>query len=180
MASRLDSPAPLKRWAALPVSCLLALVPFASIIFAGPAAAQEAVKRVADDVYFFFDFSWSNSVFLATEEGVLLIDTRTHPREGSDLLDRVIDKAHKVHDQQPLPWHPKSQTCGRITTWGNSVFKALSDILSAWGVPSLPRFAIFISSRRTKISSPILVITTMLMKMFSGPGAGRYAFSVSS
>ena len=92
MASRMDSisRAPPKRWAALVGSSLLAFAAFAGIIFSGPAAAQEAtVERVADDIYFLFDFSGSNSVFLVTEEGVLLIDTRTHPREGSDLLDRI-------------------------------------------------------------------------------------------
>jgi hypothetical protein len=52
-----------------------------------PAVAQErvvrdvAVKQVAGDVYFLFDFNGSNSVFLVTADGVLVIDTRTHPRE---------------------------------------------------------------------------------------------------
>ena len=66
MASRLDSisRAPLKRRAALVVSSPLALVSFADIVFAGPAAAQEAIaERVADDVYFLFDFNGSNSCF---------------------------------------------------------------------------------------------------------------------
>jgi len=75
---------------------VLALLLLAGIFFSRlPAAAQEralrdaAVKQVANDVYFFFDFSGSNSVFLVTEEGVLVIDTRTHPRDGRDLLDRI-------------------------------------------------------------------------------------------
>jgi glyoxylase-like metal-dependent hydrolase (beta-lactamase superfamily II) len=122
MASRLNliSRAPLRRWAALRVSCLLVLVTFASIVFARLAAAQEAiVKRVADDVYFFFDFSGSNSVFLVTEEGVLLIDTRTHPREGSDLLDRI----RKVTDK-PVKWVINSHFHGDHHM-GNSVFKTL-------------------------------------------------------
>ena len=92
MASRLSliSRAPPKRWAALVGSSLLAFVAFAGIIFSGPAAAQDAtVERVADDVYFLFDFNGSNSVFLVTDAGVLVIDTRTHPRDGRDLLDRI-------------------------------------------------------------------------------------------
>ena len=102
MASRPDSisRAPLKRWVALAMSSLLAFVTVAGIIFPGPAAAQEAtVERVADDIYFLFDFNGSNSVFLVTDEGVLLIDARTHPREGSDLLDRI----RKVTDK-PIKW----------------------------------------------------------------------------
>ena len=75
------------------VSALLLLV---SVFFSGLPAAGQArppreaiVKQVANDIYFFFDFSGSNSVFLVTEEGVLVIDTRTHPRDGRDLLDRI-------------------------------------------------------------------------------------------
>jgi glyoxylase-like metal-dependent hydrolase (beta-lactamase superfamily II) len=107
MASRLDSisRAPLRRWVAFVLSSFLALVTFTSTIFAGSAAAQEAlVTRVADDVYFLFDFNGSNSVFLVTEKGVLLIDTRTHPREGNDLLDRI----RKVTDK-PIKWVINSQ-----------------------------------------------------------------------
>jgi hypothetical protein len=66
-----------------------ALMVLAGIALNGPqAAAQEratqtpTVKQVASDVYFFFDFNGSNAVFLVTDDGVLLIDTRTHPREG--------------------------------------------------------------------------------------------------
>ena len=120
MASRLNliSRAPPKRWAALVGSSLLAFVAFAGIIFTGPAAAQDAtVERVADDIYFLFDFSGSNSVFLVTEEGVLLIDTRTHPREGRDLLDRI----RKVTDK-PIKWVINSHFHGDHHM-GNSVFK---------------------------------------------------------
>jgi glyoxylase-like metal-dependent hydrolase (beta-lactamase superfamily II) len=115
----LISRALLKRWVALVVSSLLAFVTFAGIIFHRPAAAQEAtVERVADDIYFLFDFSGSNSVFLVTDEGVLLIDTRTHPREGSDLLDRI----RKVTDK-PIKWVINSHFHGDHHM-GNSVFKA--------------------------------------------------------
>src|SRR5262249_17620796 len=66
-----------------------ALMALAGILVPGlPPVAQEraprdvAVKQVAGDVYFLFDFEGSNSVFLVTPDGVLVIDTRTHPREG--------------------------------------------------------------------------------------------------
>jgi glyoxylase-like metal-dependent hydrolase (beta-lactamase superfamily II) len=87
------------------------------------AAAQErapreaAVKQVASDVYFFFDFDGSNAVFLVTDEGVLVIDTRTHPREGRDLLDRI----RKVTDK-PIKWVVNSHFHGDHYM-GNSVFK---------------------------------------------------------
>jgi cyclase len=90
-----------------------------------PAAAQASpppeatVRKVADDVYFFFDFSGSNAVFLVTEEGVLVIDTRTHPREGRDLLERI----RKVTDK-PIKWVINSHFHGDHYM-GNSVFKAL-------------------------------------------------------
>jgi glyoxylase-like metal-dependent hydrolase (beta-lactamase superfamily II) len=109
------------------VSCLSALVTFASIIFPGPAAAQEAtVERVADDVYFLFDFNGSNSVFLVTEEGVLLIDTRTHPREGSDLLDHI----RRVTDK-PIKWVINSHFHGDHLEFG--IQGAGSDIRHARG-----------------------------------------------
>jgi glyoxylase-like metal-dependent hydrolase (beta-lactamase superfamily II) len=103
-----------------------ALMVLAGICLAGlPAVAQEraprdaAVKQVASDVYFFFDFNGSNSVFLVTEDGVLVIDTRTHPRDGRDLLDRI----RKVTDK-PIKWVINSHFHGDHYM-GNSVFKAL-------------------------------------------------------
>jgi hypothetical protein len=84
-----------KARAGLARSTLSALLGLAALFFALPAAAQETsgreptVQQVASDVYFFFDYDGSNSVFLVTDEGVLVIDTRTHPREASDLLARI-------------------------------------------------------------------------------------------
>jgi glyoxylase-like metal-dependent hydrolase (beta-lactamase superfamily II) len=84
-------------------------------------ATQDAVvKQVADDVYFFFDFNGSNSVFLVTADGVLVIDTRTHPREGRDLLDRI----RRVTDK-PIKWVINSHFHGDHHM-GDSVFKELS------------------------------------------------------
>ena len=59
-----------------------------------PAAAQQqrsevSFKQVAPDLHFLFEYTGSNVVVLTTAEGVLVIDTRTHPREGQDLLDRI-------------------------------------------------------------------------------------------
>lgn len=89
-----------------------------------PAVAQQpatnvTVKQVASDVYFLFDFNGSNAVFLVTEEGVLLIDTRTHPRDGRDLLERI----RKITDK-PVKWVIDSHFHGDHHM-GGSVFKAL-------------------------------------------------------
>jgi cyclase len=99
---------------------LFALALFAGFVFAAaPATAQEAtVRQIADDLYFFFDFDGSNAVFLVTDEGVLLIDTRTHPRDGQDLLDRI----RKVTDK-PIKWVINSHFHGDHN-FGNAVFKA--------------------------------------------------------
>jgi len=118
--------APLNAATALMTGVVSALMFLAGIGFAAPgAAAQERaprdpiVKQLADDVYFFFDFNGSNSVFLVTQEGVLVIDTRTHPREGRDLLERI----RKVTDK-PIKWVINSHFHGDHHM-GNSVFKEL-------------------------------------------------------
>ena len=56
-------------------------------------------KQVAPDLYFLFDFDSSNAVVLTTDAGVLVIDTRQHPRDGQDLIDRI----RKVTDK-PVKW----------------------------------------------------------------------------
>ena len=91
-----------------------------------PALAQErtapipppTVKKVASDLYFFSDFAGSNSVFLVTDDGVLVIDTREHPRLGQDLIDRI----RKVTDK-PIKWVINSHFHGDHT-FGNAAFKA--------------------------------------------------------
>jgi len=56
-------------------------------------------KQVAPGLYFLFDFDSSNAVVLTTDEGVLVIDTRQHPRDGQDLIDRI----RKITDK-PIKW----------------------------------------------------------------------------
>jgi cyclase len=105
-------------WKAVSVLfCALGL--FGVVTAAGPATAQEAaVKQVASDLYFFFDYDGSNAVFLVTDEGVLLIDTRTHPHDAQDLLARI----RKVTDK-PVKWVINSHFHGDHN-FGNAVFKA--------------------------------------------------------
>jgi cyclase len=98
-----------------------------AILLALPALAQETaprppsaptVKQITSDLYFFFDYAGSNSVFLVTDQGVLVIDTRTHPRLGQDLIDRI----HKVTNK-PIKWVINSHFHGDHT-FGNAAFKA--------------------------------------------------------
>jgi len=115
---------PINARTAVMAPVVFAFLLVAGLLFSGPPAAAQAspppeVKKVTNDLYFFFDFSGSNSVFLVTEEGVLVIDTRTHPRDGRDLLDRI----RKVTDK-PVKWIINSHFHGDHYM-GNSVFKEL-------------------------------------------------------
>jgi cyclase len=111
---------------AITADAVSAFAILASVFLAGPqAAARECatrevvVRQIASNLYFLFDFEGSNSVFLVTDDGVLLIDTRTHPREGRDLLDRI----RKVTDK-PIKWVINSHFHGDHHM-GNIVFKEL-------------------------------------------------------
>jgi cyclase len=70
-----------------------------------PAAAQQGArdevvfKQVAPDLYFLYEFTGSNVVVMTTNDGVLVIDTRTHPRFGQDLVERI----RKITDK-PIKW----------------------------------------------------------------------------
>ena len=95
----------------------------ATTLLAVPAAAQQprsevSFKQVAPDLHFLFEYTGSNVVVLTTDEGVLVIDTRTHPREGQDLLDRI----RKLTDK-PVKWVINSHFHGDHH-FGNTVFKA--------------------------------------------------------
>src|SRR3954452_19392546 len=96
----------------------------AGVVFAGaPAAAQApspsevTFKQVAPDLYFLFEFTSSNAVVLTTDDGVLVIDTRQHPRDGQDLVDRI----RKITDK-PIKWVINSHFHGDHH-FGNPPFK---------------------------------------------------------
>jgi glyoxylase-like metal-dependent hydrolase (beta-lactamase superfamily II) len=95
----------------------------ATLFLALPASAQTErrveFKQVAPDLYFLFDFDSSNAVVLATDEGVLVIDTRQHPRDGQDLIDRI----RKITDK-PIKWVINSHFHGDHHL-GDPPFKAL-------------------------------------------------------
>jgi len=76
-------------------------------------------KQVAPGLYFLFDFDSSNAVVLTTDEGVLVIDTRQHPRDGQDLIDRI----RKITDK-PIKWVINSHFHGDHHL-GNPAFQKL-------------------------------------------------------
>ncbi|HEY7245309.1 MAG TPA: MBL fold metallo-hydrolase [Xanthobacteraceae bacterium] len=81
-------------------------------------AVKEIIQRqVAPDLYFLYDQTSSNSAFLVTDEGVLVVDTRQHPRDGQDLLVRI----RRITDK-PVKWVVNTHFHGDHT-YGNSVFK---------------------------------------------------------
>ena len=82
------------------------------------SSSPPAVKQVASELYFFFDYAGSNSVFLVTDDGVLVIDTREHPDLGQDLIDRIRQVTNK-----PIRWVVNSHFHGDHT-FGNAAFKA--------------------------------------------------------
>src|SRR5690348_8272332 len=110
------------------ICTLIAFALGGALLFgASPAGAQSyephtgqpaVVKQIASDLYFFYDFDGSNSVFLVTDAGVLVLDTRDHPRRGQDLLARI----RKVTDK-PIRWVINSHFHGDHT-YGNAAFQA--------------------------------------------------------
>jgi cyclase len=106
-----------------PRNAIASIALIATTLLAVPAAAQQprsevSFKQVAPDLHFLFEYSGSNVVVMTTDEGVLVIDTRTHPREGQDLLDRI----RKITDK-PIRWVINSHFHGDHH-FGNTVFKA--------------------------------------------------------
>ena len=105
---------PARRGSALAVLLMLAC----GIFFR--AAAQEAPAteflQVGPDLYFNYDFAGSNSAVLITEEGVLIVDTRTHPVDAELLLAEI-----RKRTDAPIRWVINSQFHGDHYM-GNSVF----------------------------------------------------------
>jgi cyclase len=82
-------------------------------------------RQVAPDLYFFYDYDSSNAGFLVTDEGVLVIDTRQHPRDGQDLVDRI----RKITDK-PIKWVVNTHFHGDHHL-GNPAFKAIGATIVA-------------------------------------------------
>jgi cyclase len=83
------------------------------------------LKQVAPDLYFLYDDLSSNSAFLVTAEGVLVIDTRQHPAHGRDLIERI----RKITDK-PVKWVINTHAHGDHF-YGNPAFKAVGATIIA-------------------------------------------------
>ncbi len=87
----------------------LAVELLAGAAFAGhmegipPSAQREIVpavlKQVAPDLYFFYNDASSNSAFLVTDAGVLVVDTGQHPADGRALFERI-----RTITGKPVKW----------------------------------------------------------------------------
>ena len=82
-------------------------------------------EQVAPDLYFLFDYDSSNAGFLVTNDGVLVVDTRQHPRDGQDLIDRVRKITNK-----PIKWVINTHFHGDHHL-GNPAFEAIGATIVA-------------------------------------------------
>ena len=83
------------------------------------------LKKVAADLYFLYDDLSSNSAFLVTDEGVLVIDTRQHPAHGRDLIERI-----RAITDKPVRWVINTHAHGDHY-YGNPAFKAIGATIIA-------------------------------------------------
>ena len=75
------------------------------------------VTEVAPGLYFQYHHQESNSAFLITDDGVLVIDTRQHPRRAEELLATI-----RKYTNKPVRWVVNTHAHGDHY-FGNSVFK---------------------------------------------------------
>ena len=88
-------------------------------------AAPTQLKEVGPGLYFLYDDISSNSAFLVTDDGVLVVDTRQHPAHGRDLIERI----RKVTDK-PIKWVVVTHAHGDHY-YGNPAFKAVGATIIA-------------------------------------------------
>jgi glyoxylase-like metal-dependent hydrolase (beta-lactamase superfamily II) len=93
--------------------------------FQARKAIPTQLKEVGPGLYFLYDDISSNSAFLATDDGVLVIDTRQHPAHGRDLIERI----RKVTDK-PIKWVVITHAHGDHY-YGNPAFKAIGATIIA-------------------------------------------------
>jgi len=75
------------------------------------------VTEVAPGLYFQYHHQESNNAFLITDEGVLVIDTRQHPRRAEELVATI-----RKYTDKPIRWVINTHAHGDHY-FGNSVFK---------------------------------------------------------
>jgi len=88
-----------------------------TILGARHAQAAPEMQKVADDIYFRYDKTGTNSIIWVTDEGVLVVDTQRHPVWAEELIADI----RKLTDA-PIKWAINSQAHGDHFM-GNDVFK---------------------------------------------------------
>jgi cyclase len=107
------------RYFTLAATLALAANPSHAQTQTGGTAKEIIQRQVTPDLYFLYDQTSSNSAFLITDDGVLVVDTRQHPRDAKDLLNRV-----RAITDKPIKWVVNTHFHGDHT-YGNSVFKSV-------------------------------------------------------
>src|SRR5918992_1262120 len=75
------------------------------------------ISEVAPGLYFQYHHQESNNAFLVTDEGVLVIDTRQHPKRAEELVATI-----RKYTDKPIRWVVNTHAHGDHY-FGNSVFK---------------------------------------------------------
>src|SRR5688572_10073243 len=75
------------------------------------------VTEVAPGLFFQYHHQESNSAFFVTDDGVLVIDTRQHPRRAEELVATI-----RKYTDKPIRWVINTHAHGDHY-FGNSVFK---------------------------------------------------------
>ncbi|MBC7781097.1 MAG: MBL fold metallo-hydrolase [Proteobacteria bacterium] len=83
------------------------------------------LKQVAPDLWFLYDDLSSNSAFLVTDDGVLVIDSRQHPQHGRELIQMI----RKVTDK-PIRWVVNTHAHGDHY-YGNPAFREIGATIIA-------------------------------------------------
>jgi glyoxylase-like metal-dependent hydrolase (beta-lactamase superfamily II) len=97
-----------------------------------PAPTPPAMTRVAPDLYVHVDHGSSNSVVWVTAEGVLVVDTKQHPRQAQALVQEI-----RALTDKPIRWAFVTQAHGDHYL-GNQVFKeAGATIVAQREIPGL-------------------------------------------
>jgi glyoxylase-like metal-dependent hydrolase (beta-lactamase superfamily II) len=125
MSTRAFRPSLLGIPAAIAASLALALWALTTPAVAQGKAPPPQMKKVADDLYFWFDYRGTNSAIWITDDGVFVIDTQPHPVKARSLIGEI----RKLTDK-PVKWAFNSQVHGDHYL-GNSEFKKLGATIIA-------------------------------------------------
>jgi glyoxylase-like metal-dependent hydrolase (beta-lactamase superfamily II) len=107
------------------LALMLALGVAAPTVYAAATGAGEIeekaipiqVTEVAPGLYFQYHHQESNNAFFVTDEGVLVIDTRQHPKRAEELVATI-----RKYTDKPIRWVVNTHAHGDHY-FGNSVFK---------------------------------------------------------